>query len=97
MAPQRRPDGADTCAPGALLFPELFARAADLALILGLVRTRAPPRQIMPHCFVQQILVYFGAEYIVGKIDLANLFAFEIFNVRYWHGLLFTGPFWPCE
>jgi hypothetical protein len=53
------------------------------------MRSRALPRQIMPHRFVQQILVYFGAKYVVGKVYLADLFAFKILYVRYWHSLLF--------
>ncbi len=58
VAPERRTNRADARAARALLLPELSARAADFALVLRLVRSRALSRQIVAHGFVQQVLVH---------------------------------------
>src|SRR5437773_11928922 len=53
MAPQRRPDRADTRAAGALLLPELAASARHFALFLDLVSAPAEPVQVSTGSFVQ--------------------------------------------
>src|SRR2546430_12304388 len=57
MTPERRADRAHTRAARTLLLPEFAARAADFALVLGLVRAAPQPAQVPSRSFVQQVLV----------------------------------------
>src|SRR6202022_2946045 len=59
MPPERRTNRANARAASSLLPPELAAGAADLALIFGLMRTRAQPAQIPARSFVQQVRIHF--------------------------------------
>src|SRR5882724_9969522 len=87
MAPKRRANRADARAAGALLLPELAARAADFALVLGLVRARTQPAQIPPRSFVQQVLVDFRAKDRVRQLHLTDLLAIQIDYVDDRHNL----------
>src|SRR5712692_7422443 len=105
MTPKRRTDRANTRAAGALLPPELAARAADFALFLDLVRSPAQPAQIPPRSFVQQVLIHLRAKDRVRQLDLADFLAIQIDYIHYRHDLSSFSPFqkpltsrsWPCE
>src|SRR5712672_4847529 len=87
MAPQGRPDRTHSRTPCALLLPELAACAADLALVLGLVRTAAQPAQMPPRSFVQQVLVDFRAKNRVRQLHLTDFLAIQIDYVDDRHNL----------
>src|SRR4029077_9261181 len=98
VAPGRWADGPDSRSPRSLLLPQLLSRAAHFALVFRLVRSGMASREIVPHGFVQQVLVHLCTEHVVGQLNLADCLAFEIFYVRNGHGrFLFTWPPWPCE
>jgi hypothetical protein len=40
------------------------------------VRSGALARQVVPHCFVQQVLVHLGGKHVVGQLDLADFLSF---------------------
>src|SRR5260370_2818397 len=82
MAPERRTNRADARAAGALLPPELAARAADFAFVLGLVRARAQTAQIPARSFVQQVRIHFRAKHCVGELHLPDLLAIQIDDVH---------------
>src|SRR4029077_5038425 len=87
MAPQRRTNRPDARAPGALLPPQLAARAAHFALVLGLVGARAHAAQIPPRSFMQQVWVDLGAEYRLGQLHLPDLLAIQIDYIHDRHNL----------
>src|SRR6266478_2579733 len=82
MAPERRTNRTDARAAGALLPPELAARAADFAFVLGLVRARAQTAQIPARSFVQQVRIHFRAKHCVGELHLPDLLAIQIDDVH---------------
>jgi hypothetical protein len=65
--------------------PELAACAADFALILGLGRAAAQPREIPPRSFVQQVTIHLGAEDRVRQFYLTDFLAIQIDYIHYWH------------
>src|SRR5260221_6707256 len=81
MAPQRRPDGADTCAARALLLPELAACAAHFALFLHFLRTAAKSSEIPSRRFMQKMMIDLCAEDRVGQLDLTDFLAFQIDDI----------------
>src|SRR5579883_882119 len=85
MTPQRRTNRTDARAAGALLPPELAARAADFALILGLVRARAEAGEIPARSFVQQILVNLRAENGIRQLERADFLATQIYHIHHRH------------
>src|SRR5258705_7605465 len=87
MAPQRRTNRADARAASALLPPELAARAADFALVLGLVRARAQTAQIPARSFVQQVWIHLRAKHRVGELHLPDLLAIQIDYIHDRHNL----------
>src|SRR6266849_4199484 len=87
MTPERRPDRAHTRAARALLLPELAARAAHFALVLGLVRTSAQPAQVPPRSFVQQVLVDLRAKNRVRQLHLTDFLAIQVHYVDDRHNL----------
>src|SRR2546428_8662729 len=78
VAPERRADRAHTRAARALLLPELAARAADFALVLGLVGTAAQPAQVPPRSFMQQVLIDLRAKDRVRQLHLTDFLAIQI-------------------
>src|SRR6266851_5542105 len=87
MAPERRTNRAHARAASALLLPELAARAADFALVLGLVRTAAQPAEVPPRSFMQQVLVDLRAKDRVRQLHLTDLLAIQIDYVDDRHNL----------
>src|SRR6266851_3055389 len=87
MTPERRPDRAHARAARALLLPELAARAAHFALVLGLVRAATQPAQVPSRSFVQQVLVDLGAENRVRQLHLTDFLAIQIDYVDDRHNL----------
>src|SRR5260370_40211425 len=87
MTPERRTDRAATPAAGALLLPKLAARAADFALVLGLVRAAVQPAQVPPRSFMQQVLIDLRAKDRVRQLHLTDLLAFQIDYVDDRHNL----------
>src|SRR6266849_8971453 len=87
MAPERRTDRAHTRAARALLLPELAARAADFALVLGLVRAAAQPAQMPPRGFVQQVLIDLRAKDRVRQFHLPDFLAIQVHYVDDRHNL----------
>src|SRR5271155_697791 len=78
MAPQRRPNRANTRAARAFLLPKLAACTADFALVLGLGCAATQPREIPPRSFVQQVLIDLGAEDRIGQFELTDCLAIQI-------------------
>src|SRR5229473_793648 len=87
MAPERRTNRADTRAARTLLLPELAARAADFALVLGLVRAAAQSAQVPPRSFVQQVLIDLRAKDRVRQIHLTDFLAIQVDYVDDRHNL----------
>src|SRR5258708_8409286 len=87
MAPERRANGAYTRAARALLLPELAARAADFALVLGLVRAAAQSAQVPPRSFMQQVLIDLRAKDRVRQLHLTDFLAIQIDYVDDRHNL----------
>src|SRR5229473_1988931 len=87
MAPEGRADRTDTRAARALLLPELAARAAHFALVLGLVRAAAQSAQVPPRSFVQQVLVDLRAKNRVRQLHLTDFLAIQIDYVDDRHNL----------
>src|SRR5713226_4960909 len=87
MAPERRANRAHARAARALLLPELAARAAHFALVLGLVRAATQPAQVPSRSFVQQVLVDLGAENRVRQLHLTDFLAIQIDYVDDRHNL----------
>src|SRR5579862_1910744 len=97
MAPQRRPDRADTRSPSALLLPKLLAGTGNAPAILGGMRARPLPSAVVPHRFPQQVFVD-RAENLIGEIQRADLGAAQVVNINGCHCLLSTAAtgFWPA-
>src|SRR5690606_25438424 len=74
-----------TCAAGALLLPRLDARAAYLAHAPGRRGARAALGELPLHDLPQEVLVHFGAEDLVGQIDLPNVVAGGVLEIDF-HG-----------
>src|SRR5713101_4464048 len=87
MTPERRADRAHTRAARALLLPEFAPRAADFALVLGLVRAAAQPAQVPPRSFVQQVLVDLRAKNRVRQLHLTDFLAIQVDYVDDRHNL----------
>src|SRR5215813_3936871 len=81
MTPQRRPDRADASAARALLLPELAACAAHFALFLHFVRAAAKSSEIPARRFVQKVFVYLRGEDRVGKLNLPDFLAIQIYDI----------------
>ena len=65
---------------------KLHRRVAGLlALGFALIGTGALYSLIPTHGFVQQVWIYPGAKHRVGKVHLADVFAFKIFDVYNCH------------
>src|SRR6267154_6771370 len=62
-------------------------RAADFALVFGLVRARAQSAQIPARSFVQQMRIHLRAKYRVGKLHLTDLLAIQIDYIHDRHNL----------
>src|SRR4029077_13366018 len=90
MAPKRRADRAHARAASALLPPELAARAADFALVLGLVRARAQTAQIPARSFVQQMRIHLRGKYRVGELHLPDLLTIQIDYIHDRHNRYFA-------
>src|SRR5882762_6023653 len=90
VAPERRTNRADTRAAGAFLPPELAARAADFALVLGLVRARAQTAEIPARSFMQQVRIHLRAKYRVGELHLPDLLAIQIDYIHDRHNRYFA-------
>ncbi len=81
MPPQRRADGADARASGALLLPQLLARAAHQLAVLGGVRSGALSGAVVLHRFPEQVLVD-RAEYFLGQLEGADFLAAQIYYIN---------------
>src|ERR1700682_4682621 len=102
MTPEWRTNRADSRAASTLLPPELAARAADFALVLGLVRARAQPAQIPARSFVQQVGIHLRAKHRVGELHLPDLLAIQIDYIHDRHNfpsrlLCLLGAFRPAN
>ena len=93
MAPQGRPNRADTRAAGALLLPELAASAGYFALFLDLVRAPAEPVQVPAGSFVQQMRIHLRAKHRVRKLNLADFLSVQIDYIHDWHNLVSFSAF----
>src|SRR5271165_7379807 len=82
MPPQRRTNRANARAPGAFLLPELASRAADFALVLGLVRARTRFAAIPARSFVQKMRIDLHAEDRVRQLQRTDFLAFQIKNIH---------------
>src|SRR5713226_9744972 len=87
MTPERLPDRAHARAARALLLPELAARAADFALVLGLVRAAAQSAQVPPRSFMQQVLIDLRAKDRVRQLHLTDFLAIQVDYVDDRHNL----------
>ncbi len=86
LAPDRRANGTNTRAAGALLSPELAAGAGNLAATLGLVRAGTFASQIPAHRFMQQMRIHAGGKHRVSQVHLAYRLTLQIPDVNDWHG-----------
>src|SRR5207248_6864006 len=77
VPPQRRANRPNASAAGALLLPQLLARAGDQLAVLGRVRAGALRCAVVLYRLPQQVFVYRAKDFI-GQLQLANLLAFEI-------------------
>ena len=86
VPPERRTDRTHTGAAGALLLPQLLARARHFTAGLGLVRAAraGPPDTAGP--LRRSGLVDLGAEHVVGEIERADFLIFKIDNIDSRHG-----------
>src|SRR5262249_58142426 len=67
--------------------PQLASRAADFALILGLVGASAQGVLIPTRGFVQQVWVHLGAKHGVGQLHLPHFLAIQIYDIYDRHNL----------
>ena len=81
VPPQRRSNGAHARAAGAFLLPQLLAGTRYFMARLGRRGSRPPRGGSIPHRFIEQRLVYFGAEHCVRKLDRAHYRAVQVHNV----------------
>ena len=85
LAPDRRANRADARPAGALLPPQLAARAGDFPSALGLVRSSALRPQIPARDLVQQVRIDALGKNVVGQVHLAHRLALEILDVHQRH------------
>src|SRR5262245_54457997 len=92
MPPYRRADRTHARPARALLFPQFLTRTGDFPADLGLCRAGSLACTMMPHRFVNQRFIHFGAEDGVIQIDRPDYLIPEIENVNAWHGYLLLLP-----
>jgi hypothetical protein len=89
-APAADIDGrADRAVPGsprALLLVELLRAAADRRTLLGGLRALPPRRELGLHDLVEEVLLHFRREDLVGQVDRADLFSLHVEDVECCHG-----------
>jgi hypothetical protein len=74
----RRSLGAVTCVAGTLLLVHLLAATGDRRAVLGAGSALAARCKLCSYDFVEEVLAHFHTEDFIGKIDCADLFAFQI-------------------
>src|SRR5215213_7021831 len=80
--PERRADRRDARPAGALLLPELLARAGNVAAGLRPHGALAGAREVGLDGRVDQRLVQLGAEYGVRKFEVADLFVLQVAHLN---------------
>src|SRR5208337_1532883 len=90
MPPQRRANGSDARASGALLLPQFLARTTYQLAVLGGVGAGTLPGAVVLHRFPQHVLVY-CAEYFISELEGADPPATEIHNINRSHSLFRIG------